>query len=133
MVMKMDQPGGGVPFVEDDEQGTDQTDRNEARSSSGMQVISTRVPAGLVEELQAEAARQGVRPSELLRRAVEGLLSCGPVITELNPSTGNQMRVVTDLPKYATENANLVVEIPTEPAHLVALGYELLGRAPKAR
>ena len=59
------------------------------------------------------------------RRTVEGLLSHGPATTELNPTTRNQMRVTTDLPKYTTENANLVVEIPTEPAHLVALGYDL--------
>jgi hypothetical protein len=124
MGMKMDQPARDVlSSGEGEDQGVSQAAQNETRSS-GMQVLSTRVPAALAQELQVEAARQGVRPSELLRRAVEGLLSHGSVATELNPTTGNQMRVTTDLPKYTTENANLVVEIPTEPAYLVALGYE---------
>lgn len=100
-------------------------DPQEARTSA-MQAVSARLPAVLVEQLTAEAAKRGIRPSELIRQAVEALLRGGPEKNpDLNASVGYQMTVVTPLNQYQTENPNLVVEVPTEPSHVVALGYSL--------
>jgi metal-responsive CopG/Arc/MetJ family transcriptional regulator len=89
---------------------------------SAMQAISARLPAALVEELNDEAARRGIRPSELVRQAVESLLRGESDTTaDLNASVGCQMTVMTPLGQYHTENANLVVEVYTEPNQMVAL------------
>jgi metal-responsive CopG/Arc/MetJ family transcriptional regulator len=91
-----------------------------------MQAVSARLPAVLVEQLNEEAANRGIRPSELIRQAVEALLRGEPEKSaDLNASVGYQMTVVTPLNQYQTENSNLVVEVPTEPSHVVALGYNL--------
>lgn len=91
-----------------------------------MQAVSARLPAALVEQLTGEAARRGIKPSELIRQAVEGLLRGGQEKRpDLNASVGHQMTIVTPLSQYQTENSNLVVEVPTEPSHVVALGYSL--------
>jgi metal-responsive CopG/Arc/MetJ family transcriptional regulator len=101
----------------------DKSDSQDARTSA-MQAVSARLPAVLVEQLTEEAAKRGIRPSELIRQAVETLLRGGPEKSaELSGSTGNQMTIMTPLTQYQTENANLVVEVPTEPSHVVALGY----------
>jgi metal-responsive CopG/Arc/MetJ family transcriptional regulator len=91
---------------------------------SAMQTVSARLPAVLVEKLNEEAARQGVRPSELIRQAVEILLRSEPeMAADLNVSVGHQMTIVTPLSQYQTANSNLVVEVPTEPSQVVAVGY----------
>jgi metal-responsive CopG/Arc/MetJ family transcriptional regulator len=91
-----------------------------------MQAVSARLPAALVEKLNEEAARRGIRPSELIRQAVEILLRGEPdTIADLNASVGYQMTIMTPLSQYQTENSNLVVEVSTEPSQVVALGYSL--------
>jgi hypothetical protein len=91
---------------------------------SVMQAVSARLPAVLVEMLNKEATRRGVRPSELIRQAIEALLRGESGSTAgLNASVGNQMTVMTPLSHYRTENANLVVEVCIEPSQVVALGY----------
>jgi metal-responsive CopG/Arc/MetJ family transcriptional regulator len=98
-------------------------DPQEARTSA-MQAVSARLPAVLVEQLNEEAAKRGIRPSELIRQAVETLLQGGSERSaDLNASVGHQMTVITPLNQYHTENSNLVVEVPTEPSQVVALGY----------
>jgi len=89
-----------------------------------MQAVSARLPAVLMEQLSEEAAKRGIKPSELVRQAVEALLRGTPEKNaDLNASVGNQMTVVAPLNQYKTENPNLVVEVPIEPSHVVALGY----------
>ena len=101
----------------------DRGDVQDARSSA-MQAVSARLPAALVEQLIEEAARRGIKPSELIRQAVEGLLRERPEKSaDLNGSVGYQMTIVTPISQYQTENSNLVVEVPMEPSHVVALGY----------
>ena len=92
-----------------------------------MQAVSARLPASLVQELAEAAAQRGLRPSELIREAVEALLHRKPaVIADLDASAGVQMSVVTPMNPPRKENANLFVEIPTEPSHVVAVGYDCL-------
>lgn len=101
-------------------------DKGESRDvrASAMQAVSARLPAALVERLTEEAARRGIKLSELIRQAVEALLRGGSEKSaDLNASVGNQMTIMTPLSQYQTENSNLVVEVPTEPSHVVALGY----------
>ena len=120
-VAEPDKPTGGREGREDQERG----DAADARYSA-MQAVSARLPAALVEELADEAARQGMKPSELIRQAVEALLRKEPDGTaNLNASVSYQVTIMTPLSQYQTENANLVVEVPTEPNHVVALGYSL--------
>jgi metal-responsive CopG/Arc/MetJ family transcriptional regulator len=107
--------GVAVRQDEDDSQGV---------RPSAMRAVSARLPAVLVEKLNEEAARHGVRPSELIRQAVETLLRSEPeVAADLNASVGHQMTIVTPLSQYQTANSNLVVEVPTEPSQVVAVGY----------
>jgi hypothetical protein len=102
-----------------------QGDAGEGRQSA-MQAISARLPAGLVEELAGEAARRGIRPSELVREAVEALLRKeSGANADLNASVSYQVTIMTPLSQYQNENSNLVVEVPTEPNQVVALGYSL--------
>jgi len=104
-------------------QRQDTGDSQDARTPA-MQAVSARLPAVLMEQLSEEAAKRGIKPSELVRQAVEALLRGTPEKNaDLNASVGNQMTVVAPLNQYKTENPNLVVEVPIEPSHVVALGY----------
>ena len=89
---------------------------------SGMQVISARLPSALAEELLAAAAHRKVRPSQVVREAVEKWLHAGPAgILGIQASVGGDMRVLSPLPQGGTENANLVAEIVTEPFRIEVL------------
>jgi hypothetical protein len=127
MEIKMVKPDQSVASDDGDGvlQQQDQDDQEHARPAA-MRAVSARLPATLVKELLDEAARRGIKPSELIRQAVESLLHGESDKTaDFNVSVGYQMTVMTPLSQYQTENPNLVVEVPTEPAHLVALGYDL--------
>lgn len=88
---------------------------------SGSQVISARLPTQLAEQLLSEAARRGLRPSELVRIAVESFLIARPVgVAGLSGHAEGKLRL--DLPELETTNLNPVVEIPTEPPGIVAVG-----------
>jgi metal-responsive CopG/Arc/MetJ family transcriptional regulator len=124
-VTEPDEPTGNDGLSESTRQQQDKVDPQGARTSA-MQAVSARLPAVLVEQLTEEATKRGIRPSELIRQAIEALLRGGPEKSvDLNASAGNQMTVVTRLSQYQTENPNLVVEVPMEPSHVVALGYSL--------
>jgi hypothetical protein len=87
---------------------------------SGTQVISARLPTVLAEELLDDASRRGVRPSELVRQAVEAYLrGRSPGAVGISAQSTGMLRVITPLGDYRTENSNLVV-LPTE--HLEATG-----------
>ncbi len=87
---------------------------------SGTQVISARLPAVLAEELLDDASRRGIRPSELVRQAVEAYLRAGsPRVAGISAQSTGTLRVVTPLGNYRTENANPVT-LPT--GHLQAVG-----------
>ncbi len=108
---------------EDEGEWEDEPEQIESRPS-GTQVVSARLPTALAEELLSKAAHMEVRPSELIRQAVDAFLHGEPRRgTELTVYEGNQIRVVTPKNQYRTENSNLVVEVPAEPAHVVALGF----------
>jgi hypothetical protein len=92
---------------------------------SGSQVISARLPTPLADELLSEAARRGVRPSELVRIAVESFLIARPAgVAGISGHAEGRLRL--DLPEIETRNLNPVVEIPTEPPEVVAIGLLLL-------
>ncbi len=92
---------------------------------SGTQVISTRLPSHLAERLLAEAARRGVKPSELVRVALERVLNqehVVPVITANGGTTGGPpLRILSPISHYTMENSNLVVE----ESAVVALGFNI--------
>lgn len=122
---RTDEPTDNRGLSESAHRRQDKGDPQDGRASA-MQAVSARLPAVLVEQLNEEAANRGIRPSELIRQAVEALLRGEPEKSaDLNASVGYQMTVVTPLNQYQTENSNLVVEVPTEPSHVVALGYNL--------
>lgn len=92
---------------------------------SGSQVISARLPTPLADELLSEAARRGVRPSELVRIAVESFLIARPAgVAGISGHGEGRLRL--DLPEIETRNLNPVVEIPTEPPEVIAIGLLLL-------
>ena len=83
---------------------------------SGSQVISARLPTVLAEALLAEAARRGVRPSELIRDAIEIWLRAMPGgVADISTFAGQNMRVITPSVQRRTENFNLVVEVEADP------------------
>lgn len=119
---------------EDDNEWDDQPVRIEARPS-GTQVISTRLPTALAEELFAKAEQKGLKPSELVREAVDHYLhakmasATGEVHTAISAFVGGNLRIVTPLAQYRTENSNPVIEpddVPAPPT-VVALGYPAAG------
>ena len=121
---KSDQSGEEMSGAELEE-GEGKANRSSGRPSA-MQAVSVRLPVSLVKDLNDEANKRGIRPSELLRIAIEALLYPPPKSdagADLNASVGYQMTVVAPLARYYTENSNLVVEVPTEPSQVVALGY----------
>jgi hypothetical protein len=95
---------------EDEGEWEDGPEQIESRPS-GTQVISARLPTGLAEELLTEASRRKVRPSELVRAAVDAYLHDAPgaVIDLLARGSAN---VTISLPRRdgSTENLNLVVD-----------------------
>ncbi len=90
---------------------------------SGSQVVSARLASALAEDLLAEAARRGVRPSELVREAVEKWLRARPAgVADIRAYAGQNMRIVTpspeSRPESRTENFNLVVEVEANPSRV---------------
>jgi hypothetical protein len=104
---------------EDEGEWEDGAERIESRPS-GSQVISARLPTILAEELLDEASQRGLRPSELVRQAVEAYLHARSAkVAGISAQGTGMMRVVTALSDFRTENSNLVVA-PTE--RLEAIG-----------
>jgi hypothetical protein len=89
---------------------------------TGSQVISTRLPTALAEELLAQAASRKIRMSDLVRQAVEAFLHTqAHGVSDIVAYPGINMRVTTPLPEQRTENFNLVVQIDTEPTRVEAV------------
>jgi len=107
---------------QDEGEWEDEPEQIESRPS-GNQVISARLPTALAEELLSEAGRRGVRPSELVREAVETFMHHQPgSVADMNANSAGTLRVAV-LSDYRTENLNLVVEPPEiEPPEIVAVG-----------
>jgi hypothetical protein len=99
---------------EDEGEWEEEPEQIESRPS-GTQVISARLPSVLAEDLLAQAARRGVRLSELVREAVEKWLSKPAGVTDIRAYVGQNMRIVTPTPQSRTENFNLVVQVETHP------------------
>jgi hypothetical protein len=100
---------------EDEDEWEDEPEQIESRPS-GTQVISARLPSALAEELLAAAAQRKVRPSDVVREAVEKWLHAMPAaVFEIQASAGQNMRVVTPAGESKTENFNLVVQVETDP------------------
>lgn len=107
---------------EDEGEWDEQAEQIEVRPS-GTQVISARLPAGLAEQLLAEARRRGVKASELVRQAVEAFMSVpANGVFGLSANTQGTVRLSGGMTQLQTENLNLVVNIPTEPPEIVAIG-----------
>jgi hypothetical protein len=83
---------------------------------SGSQVISARLPTALAEQVLAEAARRGAKPSEVVREAIEIWLRAVPSsVTEISAYAGQNMHVITPSIQGRTDNFNLVVSVETNP------------------
>jgi hypothetical protein len=107
---------------EDEGEWEDEPTRIESRPS-GSQVISARLPSDLAEGLLTAAASRGIRPSELVREAVEAWLrpAAGSAV-DIRAYAGNNMRLVMpSWPQGRTENYNLVVGVETTPERVEVL------------
>jgi len=103
---------------EDEGEWEEQPEQIESKPS-GSQVISARLPANLTQRVLAEASRRGVRPSELVREAIEMWLHAMPGgIAEISAYAGQNMRVISPSVQRSTENFNLVVAVQTEPEQI---------------
>lgn len=71
---------------------------NEARESTGMVVLSTRVPAELAEALDTWAAQQHVTRAALLRAIVEDVIDVGepPSVPQSTSELLAELRAVED-------------------------------------
>jgi len=117
--LKMAEKGSTADEVlahsEDDGEWEEEPAQIESRPS-GTQVISARLPSALAEALLAEAQRLRVRPSELVREAVEKWLTAKPSgMVDVRATAGQNMRIISPLPKSRSENFNLVVQVEASP------------------
>lgn len=99
---------------EDEGEWDNEPEQIESRPS-GTQVISARLPTILAEHVLAEASDRGIRPSELVRQAVEAYIRSGVcrAASVSAQGTGN-MSVSSPLESQPTRNPNLVVSTPHE-------------------
>jgi hypothetical protein len=92
--------------------------------TTGSQVVSARLPAELAARLLAEAEAKGVRPSEVVRAALEAYFA-GPRWSEVVAvQVGFRIRVLRDERGYETENPVVTEQQPalTFPPSTMALG-----------
>lgn len=73
---------------------------------SGMQVISARLPTALAERTLAVATAEGVRPSEVVRRALAAFLA--PPQAQVSVTASSRIRILSPLGSVLTGNLNLV-------------------------
>jgi len=93
---------------EDDGEWEDEPEQIESRPS-GTQVISARLPAPPAKALLNEASSRGIRPSEIVRQAVESYMRSGAGRLASFTAQGARISVSTQLRAQPTENPNLVV------------------------
>jgi len=108
---------------EDPGEWKDEPEQIESRTS-GNQVISARLPTDLAQNLLSEAARPGVRPSKLVRQAVEAFLRVGQGgVADINAYSVGMLRVFLPVESQSrTENDNLDFEVPADPPEVIAVG-----------
>lgn len=105
---------------EDEGEWSDEAEQIESKPT-GTHVISARLPTVMAEELLAEAARRGYRPSDLVRQAVEVFMRAETGgVRDISVYAGTNMRVITPLRERRTENFNLVVQVATDPERIEA-------------
>jgi hypothetical protein len=117
--LKMAEKGSAADEVlahsEDEGEWEEEPAQIESRPS-GTQVISARLPSVLAEALLAEAQRLRVRPSELVREAVERWLTAKPSgMLDIRASAGQNMRIVAPTSESRSENFNLFVQVEASP------------------
>lgn len=89
------------------------------RRPRGTQVVSARLPVALAQQLLSEAARRGIKPSDLVREAMDEHLNQPYRETgSITAFAGQRMQLHQLFVSYATENP-IVTE---EPPNFVALG-----------
>lgn len=86
----------------------------------GTQVISARLPVALAQQLLSEAGRRGVKPSDLVREAMEEFLSPDASTESVTGFPGHRLHFWSLLMPYATENP-AVMDLPLD---FVALGAQ---------
>lgn len=97
---------------QDPDEWEDEAEAIESRPS-GTQVVSARLPTATAEQLLAIAAARGVKPSELVRDAVQAWLRRSTDVTvDINAFGGYNMQVFG--PLTITKNANQVVEVEAD-------------------
>lgn len=86
-------------------------------------VMSARLPRELAFRLAAVARERGMRPSDLIREAIEAYLSGAPRLCDVVVvHAGHRVRVLRDEPGYATENPVVTDHDLVFPPTNVALG-----------
>ena len=100
---------------EEDGEWEDEAEEIETRPS-GTQVISARLPGLLAEHVLSEASQRGIRPSELVRQALEAYMRSGSgTIASVSVQTTGSLSVSGKIKAQPTQNPNLVVDQETEP------------------
>lgn len=77
--------------------------------ASASQVFSVRLPSAIAELVIDEAGQRGVRPSDLLRLAVEQFTR-QPGAAGIRANGSGSLRVPAGLDAFGTQNANPVVQ-----------------------
>ncbi|WP_216894523.1 CopG family transcriptional regulator [Nocardia alni] len=124
-----DLAGEVLAHSEDDDEWEQEPEPIETKPS-GTQVVSARLPAQLAEELLTEAERRGIKPSELIRDALQqylhprfNVIAGGTAF--INVSTSPLLTVRTRVDQYLAENSNPVVQQAEAlvPPLVAALGF----------
>ncbi len=89
----------------------------------GTQVISARLPVALAQQLLNEAGRRGVKPSDLVREAMEQFLSQDALPESVTGFPGRRLHFSSLSMPYTTENP-AVMDLPLNFGHFVALGAQ---------
>lgn len=95
---------------------------------SGSQVISARLPDDVAQRFLEEAARRGLKPSQLARAAIEMLLDVEPRVEAIKYYYGAKARLWgTGVASYETESPLVLKESWVTSLPLVSLGYDTPG------
>lgn len=104
-----------------DEDEWDDAPETIERRPSGMRVVSARLPIDLADRLVERAKAMNVRPSDVIRDALERSFRQTAFDPVLNTGNGLNLRVMGIQEAYGTENP--LVSVVDEPLELVSLGF----------
>jgi hypothetical protein len=79
------------------------------RRPSGSQVLSARIPRGLADGVFATAARRGMKPSDIVRAAIETYLN-PPVFHVIKVQPSDRVRFFRTVASYETTNPVVTTE-----------------------